>query len=380
MKKVYVIAMMAVALGGVARADDVTKMPAWYDTITIKGDVRYRYERIDDKSKNPAIEERERFRARVGLYAKPNEDVDVGVRLTTAGFENGQGTAVSGNATETGYGGKKPAWFDAAYIDYHPSEVKGLDLIAGKMDIPYYRVADNVIDNDYTPEGLAAKYKAGDAEGMQFMANAAYHWLSESATKTDGKQMGAQALLKYGKDNYALVGAGYYATTSLQGHPVLDNTGANRSFGNETKKVVSGGTTSIVYACDFKVVEGFAEAGTTAIGDIPAKVYASYTVNTDADNDDTGYIAGVQYGAVKGPGSWEVGYNYRDLEKNAVLGAIVEDDAGGGGTNYKGHKITAGVGLMKNLQFNVWYAFDQKDPDGKNTDYNRLFLDLLAKF
>jgi hypothetical protein len=122
------------------------------------------------------------------------------------------------------------------------------------------------------------------------------------------------------------------------------------------------------------------EAGTTAIAGLPTRLFASYTVNGEADNDDKGYIAGLVFGRAKDPKTFEVGYNYRDLEKNAVLGSLTDSDAGGGGTNYKGHKIHAGYAFAKNWLVNASYFVDQKDPDGKNTDYNRLFLDVMAKF
>ena len=371
-KSVIALAAGAAVVAGTTHAQE------WYDTMKLKGDVRYRYESIDDETKDD-VQQRDRLRLRAGVTAKVNPDVDAGFRLTSSGFENGSGDPISGNQTLTGGGSKKAIFIDLAYIDYHPSEtIKGLNLIVGKMENPFYRVADNVWDNDYTPEGLAAKYKVGDE--LQFQANAGYHWIEERASGDDAFQTAGQALVRYGTDddNYGLAGVGYYGTENLEGKNVIDNQGKSRSFGNSTAKSVSGSTTNTVYASEFNVVEAFAEAGAN-IG-LPAKVYGSYTQNQDADDEDTGYIVGLLFGRCKDPKTFEFGYNYRSLEKNAVLGCLTDSDAGGGGTNYEGHKIHGGYAFAKNWQVNLSYFMDNKDPDGKDTSYDRLQVDLVAKF
>jgi len=373
--------MMALFLGSTIVSQTVMAQE-WYETMKLKGDLRYRYENIDDETKD-VEQQRDRIRARLGVFAKVNKDVDAAIQLTTSGSElNGQGDPVSGNQTLTGGGSKKPVYLDLGYIDYHPEMLKGLDVIGGKMSNPFITVADNIFDGDYNPEGLALKYKTGDE--VQFLANAAYHWLEErSGSEDEAMQYGAQAAVKYNKDedNYAQVGGSYYGTENLEGERLLDNSSAARSksFGNSTvKSVAADGTTNSLYASEYNVMEAFAEAG-FMIG-IPSRVYASYSVNDDAETDDTGYLIGVTLGKAKDPGTFEGGYNWRSIEKDAVLGALADSDAGGGGTNIEGHKLFVRYQALKNLQLSATYFMDKKDPDGKDTDYDRLQVDAIAKF
>ena len=61
--------------------------------------------------------------------------------------------------------------------------------------------------------------------------------------------------------------------------------------------------------------------------------------NDDADDLDTGYLAGFKLGKAKSKGSWQFQYQYEDLEADATLGAITDSDFMGGGTDGEGHKF-----------------------------------------
>ena len=69
----------------------------WVENMKISGDLRYRYEGIDSQSSGkwgPSIN-RNRIRARIGLYDKINDEVDLGFRLA-----GGSADPVSTNQTE----------------------------------------------------------------------------------------------------------------------------------------------------------------------------------------------------------------------------------------------------------------------------------------
>ena len=113
---------------------------------------------------------------------------------------------------------------------------------------------------------------------------------------------------------------------------------------------------------------------------IPVSVYGSYAVNQDADEDDTAYLGGLRLGKTKAPGSLDFDYNYRELEANSVLGAFSDSDFIGGGTNGKGHKFALGVQLTKVLKGTVTYFMNEKGLTGDSKDYDRLQVDVAAKF
>ena len=141
--------MMALAAGSVmmtyAQAQE-TKAPAsWADTLVFKGDLRYRYESIEEEGKVDRT--RNRIRARIGAEAKPSDEVTVGLRLSTAQDND----PVSSNQTLGEGFSRKDIFLDLAYLDYHPAAVKGLSLIGGKMENPFARVSDLVWDGDLNP-------------------------------------------------------------------------------------------------------------------------------------------------------------------------------------------------------------------------------------
>lgn len=371
MKKSILLALMAGVITGIvsAGAQESKANSSWTDKVTVKGDVRVRYEDIQEDGK--ADRQRDRYRLRLGLEAKPSDEVKIGTRLTSSDG----GDRISGNSTFTGAGSKKDVYVDLAYIEYTPTALPGFSLIAGKMENPYIAVADQIWDSDYTPEGLAVKYTVGG--DVKALLSAGYHWLEErSSSEDDAKQLGAQAALKIKTSDKStlLAGVSYFVTQELEGNALFDD----KAFGNSASKVVESGKTNSVFASEFEVVELFTEfAGNIGL---PFSVYGSYAVNQDVDTDDTAWIAGLTLGKAKEVGSLEGGYNFRVVEKDAVLGALTDSDFIGGGTNGEGHKFYVRYQLAKNLQIGATYFINVKDPDGKDIDYERLQIDLAARF
>jgi len=149
------------------KENPIPEILQWASRVGLYGDFRYRYEFIDDKSKD-FDRNRNRIRARLGLNAKVNDEWNLGFRLAT-GEGDQEGDPVSTNQTLGGSWGKKPFWLDLAYLDYHPLWAKGLDLQAGKIEVPFYRPNKNQLiwDHDLTPEGGAIN-KAKDPGSWQF--------------------------------------------------------------------------------------------------------------------------------------------------------------------------------------------------------------------
>ena len=384
MKRWMTVAAMAGVLTGLqtvsaqqpATPTDPPKAPtSWADKVVFSGDVRFRLESIDEDGKPDR--NRERFRARIGATAKPSTELDAVIRFST----DEDGDPTSGNQSFDNAGSKKAAYFDLGYLDYHPEAVEGLHLIGGKMELPFVKVSDLIFDNDWTPEGAAIKYKLSQEDNpLSAEFNGAELWLKENAAATDIMLYGGQAVLKYTEQDtsYYQVGAGYFQYDGVAGSPLLFNT-ATGNKGNSTRNVITGTTTSKVYATDYTVPEVFGEAWFA--GDIPFGVYGSYSVNTEADANDTAYIVGLKVGKTKNPGDWDFDYNWRHIEKDSTLGIVSDSDSFGGGTDGEGHRVSVGYQVAKNLKANATYFIDQKAiSKDAEVDYNRLQLDLAAKF
>lgn len=381
-------AALALVAAGMAAATPAVAQQAqksWTDKITIKGDLRYRYEAINDDSKKDADgdtfeRQRDRIRARLGAESKISDTLKGGIELST-----GQSDPVSGNQTLGDIFGKKDMKLNLAYFDWTAvnRDPQLVNIIGGKMKNPFLCVSDLIWDNDMTPDGLAAKAQA-ETGPVTFLANAAYWWLQERSTGDDDtKMLGAQTALQFKPINELSItlGASYYGFSEVEGYNVLDWEAKNNSYGNSTKDKVSGATTNKIYKYDYAPVELFAEV-LAFVNGFPVTLYAQTVSNDEAKKDNTGFLVGVTAGKAKNEDTFEVGYSYAYLEKDAVLGALTDSDRWGGGTDGRGHKVHGKYQFTKNFQAGATYFLDERkiSDSSKTTDYNRLQLDLVYAF
>lgn len=362
------IVVAAFAVGTAARA-------AWYEEMKASADVRYRFEYIDEDGKDSR--QRDRIRARLEVTAPVNKAVTLGLRLTTSEEANGEGDPLSGNTTLSNLGTKKGIFFDLAYVEWTPAVVPGLGVVAGKMSNPFLCVGDYLWDHDYTPEGIAARWSLGDE--WKVRAAAAYHWIQERPADDDSMMLGGQlALVAPVADKASLtLGGSLFGFTELEGRPVLDWKDQNRPLGNHTRARIVDSQTNQVYATGFTTAEGFASLELD-VG-VPVVLFGSAAVNTDADEDNTGWMAGIKVGRLSRPGSVQLSYDYRRLEADVSPGAFTDSDSFDGGTDAQGHKFQVVVQAIKNVQAAVTYFHDEKHLDDPR-DYHRLQVGFMARF
>jgi len=349
-------------------------VPEWVRDIEIKGDFRYRYEMVDDASKTDH-RDRNRIQARIGIYGKVNDEVDFGFRLASG---NNNSPTGRNQDLDTSFSGKD-IWLDLAYFDYHPQRIEGLHVIGGKILNPFYRPggSDLMLDTDVTPEGIAVTYKKKVNDGLDVFGAAGGFYVEERNLDADTSlwavQGGAKIALDAANKMYLTAGGGYYHYGNVQGRSAL-GTGGNEFFGNGN---TGGG--SPVYTSDFNIVQGFAELGWNA-GGLPVRVFGDYLKNIRAQsNEDTAYMAGIGIGKCTKPGTWAAGYNYRDIEADAILGVLADATFGGGGTNVKGHKFSFTYQLAENWQVGASYMNAERTRTTTN-DHETVLVDLLFKF
>ena len=355
---------------------------SWTDAITLKGDLRYRFETVQDESKLDASDktytrERERIRARLGVEAKINDDVKAVVRLST-----GQTDPIYGNDTLDNAGAKKEMRLDLAYIDWNlfGESTKELHLLAGKMVNPFITLPDDLIwDPDLTPEGLALK---GMAEWgpLTLYGNAGYIWIKERNAQDPLMLHAGQLAARYEfiPEIALTIGAGYFGFHDLKYADVIDWEAKNNAYGNST---VDGTGANQAWASDFYLVHAFAQLDTWIMG-VPFSLYAQGLDNLAADSLGRGYMFGASVGKAKNPGTFEIGASYAKLEKDATPGMWTDSDRWGGGTDGSGYKGYAKYQVMKNLQAGLTYFVDDKviSDAAKTRDYQRVQVDLVASF
>jgi hypothetical protein len=349
---------------------------SWSDRISMNGDFRYRYERIDPEGSD--TRRRNRIRARVNVLADVTDDVEVGFGLATGGDD-----PVSTNQTLGGGGSSKDVRLNLAYADWEVTD--GLHLIGGKFKNPLYRVGKQALmwDGDWTPEGIAMAWKRD-----WFFVNAIGTFLeSDSRSGNDSFSFGAQFGATGEFAGARLTGGVAYYSLPTKGKSTTfgDPSDPGDYFGNTAVQAdgQACGTVdgeSCVYLYDYMLTQLFAEAA-FELGGWPTTVFADFVNNSDASENDTGWTIGTRLGQAKDRGQVQFSYFYAEKEADAMLGLLTDSDFAGGGTDNNGHFFKFDYGVSKNWTIGAQYFINETDvASGAKRDYNRLMLDAQWKW
>jgi cell division protein FtsB len=362
----------------------------WASRISLKGDLRYRYEMIDDELANSSdannARYRDRIRARLGLDAKVTDTLSASFQLATGGDD-----PRSSNQTLSGEFTRKSIGLDLAYFDWKFANWG--TLTGGKMKYPFVRPGQSLFyDGDVNPEGLAMSFNRGI-----FFANAYDFWLEEKSTAADSMIYGAQlgARLPIGGSSLMLAvnyndlvkGQGYrpfYNCPVVAGvgtPPVVPGLNATQTIGCANGNTLSNGNqNTATLAYDFNIIELAAE-WTTTLGKLPFQLWANAAENQDPDDLNTAWGAGAVLGKASNSKTWEIGLAYQSIEKNALFGQWVDSDFGDGKTDAEGFFLKAGYAPIKNWTLNATYFVNERQTDvGPESDYDRLQVDFNLKF
>lgn len=338
---------------------------AWAAKTQFKGDVRFRQETVkNDGVSNTGDQDRQRIRVRLGAYTEINPQVDTGIRIATGNNNDARST----NQSLEGNFSKKDIWLDQGYVDYHPTAIKNLHLIGGKMPQPWVSMGDIIWDNDISPEGLALTYKYPLGSTAELFGSAGHYTLQDNVDG-EGKQFRHDLRLYAGQ-----LGARFAITDNLK----MTLGGSVYAYDNDedTATLAINGNSA---GEEFKVYEGF---GQIDIGGLPMplSLYGQVVNNDSASNDqDMGWLAGVKTKFY----SFGVDYNYRDVQRNAVVGAFTDSDFANGFTGSRGSKLKVSYEIDKNFALGATYFMADSDYTNatlRDSKINTLQLDAEAKF
>lgn len=164
-------------------------------------------------------------------------------------------------------------------------------------------------------------------------------------------------------------------------------------------------TASACLANDFDIVELIGEVEFKVAGR-PLMLFADLARNSQADyyfasinpalnsrsGLDNAVAAGFTYGNARAPGSWEVGYLYQRVEKDALMAQWFDSSFGAGATDSSGSVLRVANQIAGNLRFNLTYLLNQTNnavpasvpiPVARSVfdrDYRRLLLDLNLSY
>jgi uncharacterized membrane protein len=348
---------------------------AWAAKTQFKGDVRFRQEtvKIQGESNNGGRDkDRQRIRARLGAYTEINNQVDTGIRISTGSSDDARST----NQDQDNYFNKKSIWLDLGYIDYHPDQIKNLHVIGGKMLQPWVSMGDIIWDSDINPEGLALTYKYPLGSSAELFGSLGNYNLKDNVDG-DGVQFRNDLRLTSGQ-----LGTRFSVTDNLK----MTLGGSIYAYQNDQNSTCTSSTTPCALAVNgnsaneqFRLYEGFAQADIGGLA-VPLAFYGQYVKNNDASNDqDTAWLLGAKSKVF----GFNLDYNYRDTQRNAVVGAFTDSDFANGTTGSRGHKMKVSYDIDKNFAVGATYFLTKADYASRtqrDANTNTLQLDAEAKF
>ncbi|MBN2380214.1 putative porin [candidate division WOR-3 bacterium] len=376
----------------------------WFESITIKGDLRHRFEWIGqekwyndggtwitgDSLATPRY--RNRLRGRLEVKATPEDNLEIGMRLVTGGDD-----PVSTNQTFDGAFTSKGFMLDRAYFNW--KIVNGLWLEGGKYGPAWETVSGVFWDGDLAVEGASLGWD-GEFGSVSPFVNANYLWVDEISGSPDDLML----LLGQGGGNFSfgglsiMVAANYFTYTNIQGHGVLYG---GDFFGNSSVEPIEDSTPVIdpvtldttgwdyvygdaEYEFGYDVIQPSLKVG-FKIGEFPISLYADLVanINSEVTEENMGYMFGLKLGKVSKPGSFELGFDYGALQEDCTNATFVDSDFAGGGTDGNGMKFSAAVGITKKLTAGVTVFANGLNPNNSDhaaAKYYRFQGDLAMKF
>ncbi|MCB1194607.1 putative porin [bacterium] len=338
--------------------EKIAEVEEWQERIKMKGYFLMRHEYQDDTSlagKTPR--NRQLFKVVLTMDAKVNEHVDMIFQLLAAGAAPNSSLLVYDD-----YFDSKDIYLDLAYIDWYLGDMFGweksdLRLWGGKMPIPFYRPQNSqlVLDTDVHPEGGALRY-AHQFECVYLFANLGAFWVNEDEINADSGLWGAQVGVrnKLFSDSVTVTsGIAYFDFSNTSGEKTFFSD--TNSYGNSYRTI--GGKK--YYIEDYDLIDIFNEYAFDVKG-FPITVAVHGVINAAAEDDNKGWAASAGVGKLKKPGDWKAYYEYRYLEKDAVIGVFTDSNFNNTGTNGKGHIMAVYYQLAKNTTVSSWLFINHK--------------------
>ncbi len=347
-----------------------------FERLGIYGDLRLRHE-TDSGVDHRDDRNRERVRARIGVNYQINDELVVGGRIITGNRDDPQSPHQTlGNVFDS-----FEISLDRAFVTYRPQWAEGAWLTAGKFAHPFIQnpvYPELVWDADVQPEGVAVGYTFRDLGFLDRLDIVAGQYILLQQGRLDEAstfvaQISGQKALT--DDLNLSGGVGWYRYTSLSPDgslAVLGDNAGNAIAGDDFLSRFS-----IVNPIVALTYRGFPKP-LTASGEL--------IVNTRAARSDgTGWAAGIAYGETRNAKDWRVYFQYQDLERDAVVSALSQDDFTFG-TNFRGPVFGAQYQITDNIGVHAWALLAERVSDSSffssdaGDDQFRFRLDLNIRF
>ena len=382
----------------------------WLKDLSLKGDLRLRYEAFDFHSGSPsgsADRNRFRYRLRFGLEKKFSEDVKIGFGLNsaeTAGTGVDSGLQVDPTSANTSFDNLfnfKDIFIEKVYAQYSPSwakrgPIEKTTVAAGKLDNPFEKgSSDMVWDRDVKPEGIYEKFdlKFLDSGSLDLTGFATFGQFildediatGEADAELFAQQIGLNAAVStpyFDKPAELLSAFSFYnySDYAINGNFLIGTTSLARGNTNVD------GPATVLDSEDFEVLEYYNEIALYPRG-IPIRPFFDLAHNIASQyvgDEELAWTLGAKIGGIKKRGDWELSCAYRRIEPESLVGAFSDSDFGLGHAGKRGSILKLGYALTDNITVNSGASLVNNltvDTAGVRDEEQRRFqLDMNWKF
>jgi len=359
-----------------SNAEFNSSVPSWVESLTLKGDLRLRYDHTYDSASNGnSAEDRVRYRFRFEGVADLKNNFKMGFRMATGHNMTSSNQTFSNDFTRDDFG------LDQAYVGWQQEgdweESSGFTVYVGKnpnFEKTGWKLSKALFDSDITPEGIETHYSTEMGATTLGLHGGAYFLEGEDDS---GKQMsklimGQVTTSTTLSDTLRMdLGLGAYGIDSS------DLTGPNTGNGNTAGQ----GYTPLMLDAAF-TYRGASK---------PVKLYGTWVDNQQADTLSAGYITGIKYGSAKKAGQWEAKIEYRSFEADAFWDEFAESEFGAigvkaanqyaVGTNTEGLVLQGKYNIYNNIQVILAWRHTEAETSVYDDESNNFFqADLIFKF
>ena len=319
----------------------------WLKDLDFKGDLRLRWEPSDRTDGPDKANDRNRFRYRLrfGWEKKFHPHMTAGFGLASQAANTEAGST---NTTFDDSFTFKPISIEKVYATYQPGwaevgPIKKVEMTGGKFANPFLEGSSRVVwDPDVMPEGFYQKIVVQPIDTLDFDLDvyglAGQLILEEASASGDAElfawQLGAKSVIEVGMTEPVELKNvfSYYNYSDFTN--LTSDGGTSVANGNPSTIVTN--TAGGLSAEDFDVVEIYNEAKLTPFAKkYPIRAFFDWATNvsngalTAAGGElDKAWALGLKLGKAKEQGTWELGYEYRYIDPNAVVGQFVDSDFG----------------------------------------------------
>ncbi|MFA4990150.1 MAG: putative porin [Candidatus Omnitrophota bacterium] len=325
-------------------------LPEWLQKIKMKGDFRLRYANTRQKGSND--DSKGQIRVRLGLDTKINDQMKVGIGMSTGSTSNPRSTNAT-IADSNGPASFKSIILNYAYAAYSPTT--WLTLTGGKFKNPIWQPNDLLWDGDLNPEGVSAQldYSLNPYLGL-FLNGEVFALTQDSPSNAARTMFVIQPGVRYNwrdKINFKGAVAGYFFT-GLKGRSRFTNSSGTNSTTGATS--TSGDYKYNYNSFNPSIEIGFKDpfAGVPLLAKyVPyTSIFGDFIYNPAPDTGKSGFDVGIKFGAEKigAWGQWQGKVLFAKLGRDAWLDILPDSDRYNGKTNMKSIEAILEYGLGKN--------------------------------